>query len=105
MTLRAYLIMRRQNGTDLVRVASFHIAHTLEGHDRLYGHHVLRCIGSPDPKVETDVTYQVGWFDHGLEVSDRHPLVRRDGAQKLMRGDVIEVDETFFRPDQEHGRG
>lgn len=51
------------------------------------------------------MTNEVGRFDHGLEVRNGHSLVGRDAAEELVRGDVVEVNKAFVRPDEENGRG
>ncbi|OJA14774.1 hypothetical protein AZE42_09207 [Rhizopogon vesiculosus] len=91
---RSYLNLHGEHHHDFMRIPCLGVLDAVERHDRSYGGDVL-CIGeTPEIERQADVPDEVWWLQHGDEMRYRHALVRRNGPQELVRGDVLEVDEA-----------
>ena len=77
-----------------MRIPCLAVLHAVERHDRSYENDILRIRETPEIERQADVPDEVWWLQHGGEMRYRHALVRRNGPQELVRGDVVEVDET-----------
>jgi hypothetical protein len=67
----------------------------MEWHDRADCYNVLRLRSTrPDAEVQADVPDQIWWFQHRHEKSNGKSLVRGDGAQELVRRDVVYVNKA-----------
>jgi hypothetical protein len=89
-----YLNLHGKHHHNFVRIPCFGILHAMERHDRPYGDDVLRIGETPHIEGQADVPDKIWWLEHSGEMRYRHALVRRDGAQELVGGDVVEVDQA-----------
>lgn len=89
--------LHRQHHRNLMLLPALYVPYALKGRNGLRGHGVL-CAMRATGKGEVDVPYEIRWLEHRREMRDREALVRRDGAQELVRRDVVDVDVPCCGP-------
>ena len=89
-----YLNLYGKHHHDFMRLSRLGIFHAVERYDRPYGDDVFRIGETPDVEGQADVPDEIWRLKHCGEMRYRHALVRRNGAQELVRGNVVDVDEA-----------
>lgn len=69
-----------------------------------HGDDVLRICRTSNVHIEAYVTNKIGGFEHCYQMSNHETFVSCYRSQKLMRRNIIDVDEASFSANEEVGR-